>query len=136
MTEEDLSVEEKVTTRFKSRDRQVLPIDFKGIDVIQDGSSITLFQSAYAAKMTMTDLNLESCTKPELARSLNDDEVKIICSDAGKLAWLATGTSPLASFQASVALQGGKDYTKTLQTLIHTCDLLSSIRNENLSSIP
>lgn len=92
MTEENLSVQEKVTIRSKCRYHYFPPINFKGIDIIQDVRNITLSQSTYAAKMTMTDLNLEPCTKPELTPSLNEDEVNIIHSDAGKLAWLATGT--------------------------------------------
>lgn len=98
MTEEDLFVEGKRITRFYCRGCRFPRIDFKGFDVIKDGSRTKLSQTYCADKMMITDLNLKSRTKLELARPLNNAEVKIIRTDAGNLAWLATGTYTVTSF--------------------------------------
>lgn len=42
MTEDDLPVEGKITTRFKYPDRQSPPTDFKYNDIIQKDNIITL----------------------------------------------------------------------------------------------
>lgn len=76
MNELDLSVEKKVTIRFKCRDRQFHPIDFKRINVLEDGSSIILSQNDYAVKMTIEALSLEAIRKPERSRN-RDATVKL-----------------------------------------------------------
>ena len=86
MNEEDLSIEEKVTKRFTCRERQFPPVDFKGIEVHQINESITISQTEYSDKMTTSSLSELYPTKEEKARPINDEEVKVIRSDAGKLA--------------------------------------------------
>ena len=85
--------------------------------------------------MTITDMKQDPVMKPDKSIPINDNEIKMLRSDAGKLAWLATGSTPLASFQASVPLQGGKDSKKTIQTLIDTRGILKSVQQNDLSSI-
>ncbi len=51
---------------------------------------------------------LENATKPELMRDMTSEEISQLRSDAGKLAWISTATSPLLSFHSSIALQRNK----------------------------
>lgn len=124
MTEEYLSIEEKVTSSFKRKNIQFSPIDFKCIDILQDDGRVTLSQDTYTAKTMIEDLKLDSVTEMNNNQEINYEEVKTIQSDAGKLALLATGTAPLAPFQASAALQGRKNNPRTIQTLINTRNTL------------
>lgn len=120
MTEESLYIEEKVTSRFKCRDRQLPPIDFKDIEILKENGRITLSQTAYAAKMMIEYLKQVSIMKMDKYPEINNEEVETVRSDAGKLAWLATKSALLASFQASFALQGEKNNPRAIQTLINT----------------
>ena len=135
ITTDDLKEEEKVTDRFKCRDRQYLPTDFKGLDISQNGSSIRISQQFYASKMNLNEMKDKYQTKPERERRIDEDELKIIRSDAGKLAWLATGTSPLALFQASVALQSSKENPRTVNTLLTTRMVLCKIKDNGYGRI-
>lgn len=86
---------------------------------------IKLSQKAHANKMMIKDLKLNFKMKTEKARPINDEKMNMIRSDAGKLAWLETGTAPLPSFQTSIALQGGKDNPKTIRTIFETREALN-----------
>lgn len=85
--------------------------------------------------MTIKDTKVNSNTKPKKSRAINDDEVKTICSNAGKFGWLDTETTPLDSCKGSVALQGGKDISQTVQATINTRKVSPRNRNEHPTSI-
>lgn len=59
-------------------------------------------------------MNIHVFTKIKKYQDINDDGMKIIRSGAGKSAWLAAKTSPLASVQAGVVLQRGNDNKQTI----------------------
>ncbi|KAI0565265.1 integrase core domain protein [Gracilaria domingensis] len=126
-------VEAKIAKRFPSRPIQKLPTDFKGLDISFESNVITISQKAYAEKI---DLQENKLTKVELERSMTDDEVSQLRSDAGKLAWLATGSSPISAFQASVALHRHEiKVAPKLHVLFDTRNHLETIRNENLAQL-
>lgn len=85
--------------------------------------------------MTTSCLQGNYSKKPEQQRPINDEELTTVRSDAGKLAWLATVTSPAASFQANIPIQGGKQYKKTVETLGSTRSVLDKIRKNDLCKI-
>lgn len=130
-----LLVEEKVPERFICRYRHFAKVDLNGIDIIQNGLQTMLPQSSYASNMTLKDHGIFLFTKQERAREIYDEELKIIHSGAGKLAWLGTGYSPLAAFQASLALQGGKKNPETIHIVLVTWEVSYEIRDDVLTCI-
>ena len=127
--------EAKISKRFQCRDAQLPPTEFKGLDILREGDRICISQAEYSKKINVSS-SLDSATKPELSRDMTQEEISQLRSDAGKLAWLAVGTSPLSSFQASVALQRDKGKrTPILRTLLDTRRALLDSQNSNNTEI-
>jgi len=126
-------LERKITTRFTCRDGQSLPADFKGLDISKFNDGFRASQLGYLDKID-TSSELNNATKPEFQRSMTGSEISSLRSDAGKLAWIATGTSPLSAYHASVALQRNRDQKiPPLQFLADTRKALMSIKERRLS---
>ena len=130
-----LKEEATITNRFVCTSREFSPVEFKGIDIIQRNEFVALSQVSYAEKMELKNLPLDNYTKPEQTRQLDGREMSLLRSDSGRLAWLATGTSPLSSFHASVSLQSGKDNPRTVKTMIDARNALRYIQKNLLSTL-
>ena len=135
MDKDAMNEESKITERFICTERQYPTMDFKGIDTIQNNESIALSQKPYAEKMELKPLPLRNYTKDEQSRQLTSEELKILRSDSGRLAWLATGTSPLSAFHASVSLQSGKETPRTAKSMIDARKAVIYIRDRSLSTL-
>lgn len=125
----------KVTNRFKCREAQRPPIDFKGLDISCKGRNVTVSKMAYLKTITISD-DFSATTKPELQRPMKDKEISHLRSDAGKLFWVATVTSPLSSFHASVALLRNRERTLLLlQLLLDTRKALPETKQNELAKL-
>ena len=112
--------EEKISQQFTCRDSQGPPTDFKGVDIHHHGLTITASQTEYLSHLHIPDAPTKS-TKEEDNRTLTESETSTLRSIAGKMAWVATCTSPLYAFHASVALQRHTEEPGTpLSVLIST----------------
>lgn len=84
--------------------------------------------------MNVSD-ELNDITKLELNRDMTTEEVSVILSDAGKLAWLAIGSSPLSAFLASHALQRNRSQIPQLVLLRDTRNKLQAICSGDWTSL-
>lgn len=89
-----LPAEAAFEKRFECRDRQFLPTDFRGVDFIQKGDEFFLFQMTYSDTRGKAEDPPVAPTKQEPHRELNDYEPPQHRTAAGRLDWIATGTSP------------------------------------------
>ena len=122
--------ESKIPKAFTCRDAQEPPTDFKGVDLLQDESILTASQLSYLNNLTMPEVPTK-VNKEELQRKLTDTETTTLKSIAGKLAWIATCTSPIYAFHASVALQRHTEDPGTpLSILIATYDALQNAKKK------
>ena len=135
LDETGLKEEATITNRFVCTSREFSPVEFKGIDIIQRNEFVSLSQATYAEKMELKDLPLDNYTNTEQTRELDDREISLLRSDSGRLAWLATGTSPLSSFHTSVSLQSGRDNPITVKTMIDARNALRYIQKNLLSTL-
>ena len=123
--------EKKITERFVCREAEYPPTEFKGIDIRIANNNVILSQEAYVQRAeTLQDV--QRLSKAELNRTLNDEELSEHRKLAGRLAWIATGTSPLSSFPASAALQGK---SKQLKLLHETDKHLRIVKEEHLAKL-
>lgn len=101
----------------------------------KDSITVKISQHPYISKINISD-SLDQSTKPEINREMTTDEISQLRYDAGKLAWIALGTSPLSAFQASAALQRNRDQkVPPLSTLRDTRQVLRYIQAISPSSI-
>lgn len=121
---------------FKSRDAQYPRMDFKGIDIFRSPEEIiTLSQQAYVNKINIGVLDPPP-PKEEMSRNMDFTGILALRSTAGKIAWLATGTSPLSSYHASVALQRYKEQLiPSFQILQKTKNALMNIQSNCKASL-
>lgn len=68
--------------------------------------------------MNLQEMHDKYPIKLERERKMNQEKLKIIRSDAGKLACLTPGTLASSAFQAIVALHSSKDRPQTVNTLL------------------
>ncbi|MEM1282624.1 MAG: hypothetical protein AAGG81_03640 [Chlamydiota bacterium] len=130
-----LAEEEKIPAKFTASEAQKPPTDFKGMDMMQDGSTITLSHKSYIQNIEISE-KTPNTTKPELDRAITKEEHKKLRSTAGKHAWIATCTSPSYSFMASVSLQQYSDHPSIpLSTLLYSIDSLSQAKLNGPSSL-
>lgn len=126
--------EQKMAERFTCRDSQEIPTDFKGVDILRDGSNLSFSQDAYIDKLTLPklpDINVK-----DQNRQVTDQEHKCLQTLAGKLAWIATCTSPLSAFSASVSLQRHREEpTIPLTLLYRTFDVLDSAKKTSITKL-
>lgn len=132
---DDPPIEEKITARFKSRDRRFPPTDFKKMDITQAESNIALSQNDYASKMMIIEMNIPAITKLEEKTKISDEGVNILHSDAGILAGFAAGTAPLPSFQASMAFHAAIDNKRTIKTHVDPREVLKRMKFKNMTSL-
>ena len=127
--------EAKIIQRFECRNLEYAPTEFKGIDIKIDGANVVLSQEAYVT-------TLDPChdsgnpSKNELNRPMTDEELSKHRQVAGKLAWIATGTSPLSAFSASSALQGKERPLKLLHETQLRLNQAKELNLARLTSIP
>lgn len=70
---------------FECRERQLLPIYIKGIDVIHENENIVLYQMAYLNTKGKETIKATCITKPEPNRELTVDENTEQRATAGRL---------------------------------------------------
>lgn len=130
--ESQLFREEAMAKRFECRERENLPTDFKGVDVSQKDNNITISQQDYiTTKGKITDLP-PAPAKSEMSRPMTEEELKLHRKNAGKLAWIATATSPTSAFSASIALQGTQ---KPFPLLHRTAEALQHASDQELTTL-
>lgn len=134
MSESYVQSEAAIEKRFECRERQFLPTDFKGVDVLKEGSNLVMSQMAYidTKNKDSDNVSAKTVTKPDLHRKLNDGEVTQHRTATGRLAWVATGTSPTYACLDSTALQGKK---KTVSLLQSCRKAYNQLAVDNLASL-
>lgn len=124
-----LHLEEHITKRFKCRDRESLPTDIKGLDGEHDGSVIRLSQQSYLDKLPTIPLHISSS---DPSRPMTDAELTAHRTIAGRLAWIATASSPSSAFTVSVSLQGT---VKQVSLLSLASEALQHAKDKSLASL-
>lgn len=121
-----------IEKRFGCRDRQFLPSYFKGVEVIQEGPDIVLYQMTYIHTNGKSTAQLSNISKLDNKRDLIDSEITKHRTVAGRLAWIGTGSSPTSSRLASMALQEAKETV----TLLNSCqDAYVKVDREKLARL-
>ena len=68
LPESKLPREAKVASRFTCRDRELLPTDFKGVDLIQDDGSMIISQQGYIESKVAADVVPDKPSKTDAQR--------------------------------------------------------------------
>ena len=106
MPESFISLEPFIEKRFYCHERSLIPTDFKGVDIISEGSEIFLSQMFYLDTKGKDTHGSINAIKLSITRELTDEEQTQQRRAAGRLAWVGTGTSATSVCLASMALQG------------------------------
>ena len=131
-----LPVEANITKRFKCRELQHTPTDFKGVDIAIEGDNVVLSQEEYVNAANPDDAEEKNISKIDLKREMSDDELSNHRKIAGRLAWIATGTSPISAFAASTALQGKRKPVKIMKETAKNLRLAKESSLAKLTYVP